>query len=64
MNIKNLNYVSQSQEADELFKNVCSDIDIWLRNHPNSKRIDDSVNIDSKDVKSFREYFSKRKDLN
>ena len=61
MNLSN-NFIMQSIEADNNFKDLQIKVDKWLQSHPNSYRIQDSIQIDKEDHDSFilmmEEYFN------
>jgi len=55
--MKELNVSIQAKEAEDLFNNLIKDIDIWLKDHPASKRIEDEIVVAVEDVKSYKENF-------
>lgn len=61
MNLNN-NFFLQGINADNRFNEMFFKIDEWLKSHPNSKRIQDSITVDKGDHDSFilmmEEYFN------
>jgi len=55
-----MNSLLQSIEAENSFSKLDRKIDVWLKDHPLSSKIQDSVQIAKEDIVSFNKMFYER----